>query len=476
MKYIYTFFVILATSVCFGQTQLASFTFDSDEEGFFADGDTTGANGSFGFDASLGNPGGAIYFGGSSDGAGRAFMVKYATGADFDFGTSTYVEVKYDLKVKSPLASAALHLSLQASNATAQHNDLQNKGINDSSWTTITSGISGITTSTGVLMFLFNIAAGAVVDAGGEILIDNVVVTGYDSNPNEKTVTVRVDTSGQSPTSVSVMGDFNGWNSASNPMTDDDSDGIYETDLTITSDRMQFKFVVDGTTEEFNQGTVGTVTMGGYTNRYLPVEGDFTTIAYPFNTAYATGTKNVTFNVDYSGESGFSVAHINSTFNGWCGACNPMTDDNADGIWEVTLPLAAGAYELKFTKDGWTGQEEFGGTDHPGIVNNNRYLNVDSDITVTAVYNTASTLSFDVVKSIENIKVTLYPNPVNNIAYISADESIDNLRIYDITGRVIMQHTPNKTDFSLNVSNLSKGVYLVKLNSGDKEATTKLIK
>ena len=35
MKYIYTFFVILASSVCFGQTQLASFTFDSDEEGFF---------------------------------------------------------------------------------------------------------------------------------------------------------------------------------------------------------------------------------------------------------------------------------------------------------------------------------------------------------------------------------------------------------------------------------------------------------
>lgn len=477
MKYIYTLFATLAISFCFGQAQLASFTFDSDEEGFFADGDATGAFGSFGYDANLGNPGGAIYFGGSStDGAGRAFMVKYATGANFDFGSSTYVEVKYDLKVKSPLASAALHLSLQASNATTQHNDLQNKGINDSTWTTITSDISGITTSTGVFMLLFNIAGGAVANSGGEILIDNVVVTGYDSNPNEKTVTVRVDTSGLSPTDVSVMGDFNGWDSASNPMTDADSDGIYETDLTLTSDKMQFKFVVDGAEETFTQGHVGTVTMGGFTNRYLVLDGDLTTVAYPFDAAYATGNKNVTFKVDYSAESGFEVAHINSNFNGWCGDCNPMTDTDADGIWEATLPLPAGAYELKFTKDGWVGQENFDGVDHPGIVNNNRYLNVDSDMTVTAVYNTESTLSFDLVKSIDNIKVSLYPNPVNNIAYISADESIDNLRIYDITGRVIMQHTPNKTDFSLNVSNLSKGVYLVKLNSGNKEATTKLIK
>lgn len=66
MKYIYTLFATLAISFCFGQAQLASFTFDSDEEGFFADGDATGAFGSFGYDANLGNPGGAIYFGGSS--------------------------------------------------------------------------------------------------------------------------------------------------------------------------------------------------------------------------------------------------------------------------------------------------------------------------------------------------------------------------------------------------------------------------
>ncbi|MFM8977305.1 MAG: hypothetical protein ACKOJE_04560, partial [Bacteroidota bacterium] len=44
-----------------------------------------------------------------------------------------------------------------------------------------------------------------------------------------------------------------------------------------------------------------------------------------------------------------STVHINGTFNGWCGSCNTMTDANNDSIYEITLPLLAGAIEYKFT-------------------------------------------------------------------------------------------------------------------------------
>ena len=44
------------------------------------------------------------------------------------------------------------------------------------------------------------------------------------------------------------------------------------------------------------------------------------------------------------------------------------------------------------------------------------------------------------------------------------------------TGRVIKQSNPNKSSFRLNINDLNKGVYLIKLNAGDKESTTKLIK
>lgn len=71
---------------------------------------------------------------------------------------------------------------------------------------------------------------------------------------------------------------------------------------------------------------------------------------------------------------------------------------------------------------------------------------------------------------------SVYPNPVSDRVSISAAESIDRLRIYDLTGKLVKQASPQKTAFSVDVSGLSKGVYLVKLNTGDREATTKMIK
>lgn len=76
----------------------------------------------------------------------------------------------------------------------------------------------------------------------------------------------------------------------------------------------------------------------------------------------------------------------------------------------------------------------------------------------------------------DDFELSLYPNPVKNTATISAAETIEMARIYDLTGKMVKQANPNKSKFSLNVADLSKGVYFVKLNAGNKEATTKLIK
>jgi hypothetical protein len=68
---------------------------------------------------------------------------------------------------------------------------------------------------------------------------------------------------------------------------------------------------------------------------------------------------NVTFKVDMNQSpmpSG-SIPEVNGIFNGWCGSCAPMTDVNSDGIWELTISLAEGAYEYKFSYSNWAGQE-----------------------------------------------------------------------------------------------------------------------
>lgn len=78
---------------------------------------------------------------------------------------------------------------------------------------------------------------------------------------------------------------------------------------------------------------------------------------------------------------------------------------------------------------------------------------------------------FDVI---ENLSV--YPNPVVDRINISAATSIDQVRVFDLVGRLVKQATPSSSNFSLDVADLNKGVYMVQLKAGDKEATTKLIK
>lgn len=72
-------------------------------------------------------------------------------------------------------------------------------------------------------------------------------------------------------------------------------------------------------------------------------------------------TSDVTFSVDMSDYSGsYGTVNLNGSFNGWCGGCNPMADDDGDLIYEVTLPLnQEDTVEYKFTLDGWTNQENF---------------------------------------------------------------------------------------------------------------------
>jgi hypothetical protein len=89
-------------------------------------------------------------------------------------------------------------------------------------------------------------------------------------------------------------------------------------------------------------------------------------------------------------------------------------------------------------------------------------------VTVTAITQSSKKVLIDDFK--------IYPNPVSNRVSVSAAESIDNMRIYDLSGRLVKQASPRKAAFSVDVSGLSKGVYLVKLNAGDREATTKMIK
>ena len=71
--------------------------------------------------------------------------------------------------------------------------------------------------------------------------------------------------------------------------------------------------------------------------------------------------------------------------------------------------------------------------------------------------------------------LSLYPNPVSNgKVYISTKNDLDKeIIIFDVLGKKVLQTVMSSKE--LNVSNLSSGVYIIKINEKEASATRKLI-
>ena len=103
-----------------------------------------------------------------------------------------------------------------------------------------------------------------------------------------------------------------------------------------------------------------------------------------------TGPVNsdVTFSVDMTGvDLTDGNPTLQSTFNSWCGACNPMSDDDGDNIWTVTVNIPQGDHEYKYALGAWVSQEAVP-ADCENTLGANRAVTVTGDVTLaTDVYN-----------------------------------------------------------------------------------------
>jgi hypothetical protein len=62
--------------------------------------------------------------------------------------------------------------------------------------------------------------------------------------------------------------------------------------------------------------------------------------------------------------------------------------------------------------------------------------------------------------------VRLYPNPVNNILFISGlSDAKNELVVYDIYGRQIIKKQTNGTNSNIDVSLLAEGVYTLRIKN-----------
>tara|TARA_R110002126_G_scaffold142037_1_gene287508 strand:+ start:32438 stop:33655 length:1218 start_codon:yes stop_codon:yes gene_type:complete len=85
---------------------------------------------------------------------------------------------------------------------------------------------------------------------------------------------------------------------------------------------------------------------------------------------------------------------------------------------------------------------------------------------------TAEVLSIDEFFS---SKFSVYPNPADEFVIISSEVEINKVEVYNLLGKRVISESEFVNN-TLDVSTLSKGVYLMKLTSGESVASRKLIK
>lgn len=76
------------------------------------------------------------------------------------------------------------------------------------------------------------------------------------------------------------------------------------------------------------------------------------------------------------------------------------------------------------------------------------------------------------VETLESYKLKIYPNPATNVLNVEIDENINQISVFDITGKQLITGTSSQLD----LSNLKSGMYILKINTDSKTISTKFVK
>lgn len=94
----------------------------------------------------------------------------------------------------------------------------------------------------------------------------------------------------------------------------------------------------------------------------------------------------------------------------------------------------------------------------------------NSELTFTLVAPTA-------LNSTEMMDATIYPNPVQDIMYVRTADKVNEICIYDLSGRQLIHLQPETSgEMQLPMNNLEAGTYMLMIRTGETVKTTKFIK
>lgn len=202
------------------------------------------------------------------------------------------------------------------------------------------------------------------------------------------------------------------------------------------------------------------------------------------------GTYTIDFNditLQYSIQ--FTPSHqqamfVAGSFSNWAPQQMTLQSDK----WQKTgIALAVGDYEMKFANtNNWTGDDWGNATGTNGFAQQTTGggANITFNIPTAGNYNidfNDMTLQYNVynqlaVSDITKQNLMIYPNPADKAVFLSAkDAKIKSYELYDMSGKLIKKETVGSNKYEINVSNMTRGSYLLNVNLDNRIVGQKII-
>lgn len=225
---------------------------------------------------------------------------------------------------------------------------------------------------------------------------DDIVVSTGGGVVADVTFAVNMNDYADPFTSVNVTGSFNDWDGSVNPLTDDDSDGIWTTTITLDGGLYEYKYSVDGNEEAFNGTETCTITSddGMFTNRLLPVSGDVTLPTVCYGKCLDCGA-GVTITINLGTASiGVSEDGVFLAGGGNFGIPGdyPLTDPDGDNVYTIVLEREIGFESFYTFANGACGdfscKEDISGQDcaDPANFNDRKMGPVMTDLVINTCF------------------------------------------------------------------------------------------
>jgi len=198
---------------------------------------------------------------------------------------------------------------------------------------------------------------------------------------------------------------------------------------------------------------------GNYANNFaaMTVSGSPDS-TFDFNVEIVSGTVGCAVWVDWNNDFVFDVSEV--AFSTTAYGDGPFTGT-------VTIPNGTpnGDYRMRVMID-WNDNNP--GDDAPCSFGSGRGEVEDYKVTVDA---TLSSTDFDDASAF-----TYYPNPVKNTLTLNAQNTIENVTMYNMLGQEVLTATPNNVDSVIDMTSLQNGTYFVKVTIANTTKTVRVIK